>query len=421
MPTLELTIERLAKSGDGVAQHQGRAVFVAGALAGEKVRAEVRESGKVLVGELLEVLTAAPERRVPPCPLAGTCGGCDWMHLDEAAQLREKVDIVLSALAHVGGIEREQYRLLPPVASPRALGTRRRATLHPVDGRLGFYGRRTHERVPVGGCIALSPLLATLPGRLADALQPVIKDFEDVQLLEASGHAALSIQLRAQVRPKHRELIEALLRSGTVRGVYLHPGEGRGVSETFGKPVLEEDGLYLRPDAFAQANTEVNRLMVARAVEWLRLSGTERVLELYSGNGNFTFAMSPAASQVVAVESSAVSASLGQQAARRFGTSNVRFVQGDAEKLVAGYIKESERFDRVLVDPPRTGAPGLGGWMERLLVKRVVYVACDPAALARDAAELASKGYAPEALQIFDLFPQTHHVEAIMAFARAGA
>ncbi|PZR17419.1 MAG: class I SAM-dependent RNA methyltransferase [Archangium gephyra] len=416
---LELRVERLSKSGDGVAPHEGRAVFVSGALPGERVLAEVEEQGKALRGEVLQVLEPSPSRRAPVCPVASTCGGCDWMHVQEDEQLRQKQEIVVSALEHVGGITRDAYELLPTVWSPNTVGYRRRAVLHPVGAALGFYGRRSHERVAVAKCPALTPTLADFPGRLATALgASTLKELEEVRLLECEGRVAISLHGKAQVRPRHRDALNAAIRDGLIDGAIFHPAEGKGAVEMFGRPVLDEEGVLHRPDGFAQANAEVNRRLVSQSIELLDVHGGERVLELYSGNGNFTFRLASHAEQVVAVESFPLSVALAQKAALKHGVANVRFVQGDSEKIAKGFVNERERFDRLLVDPPRSGAPGIGSWANGLLASRVVYVACDPTSLARDAKDLGEHGFRPIALQLFDLFPQSHHIEAVMAFTR---
>ena len=408
----ELTIERLAKSGDGVGHAGGRTVFVEGALPGERVRVNVAEVGRVLRGEVVHFLEQSADRRVPACPLAGRCGGCDWQHVSEAVQRSQKVEIVLSALEHLGGFDRTALQLLPTVHGEKALGYRRRAVLHPVGRRFGFFGRGSHDKIEVDRCPALTEPLQALPGTLADALGTAIKDVEQAHLIEAGGKVAISLHLKGPVKPKTRQKAEELTRAGL--GVVLVPSAGH--SESFGKVELLDGEVRLRPEAFAQANAEVNAALVTGAVEALGLDGTQGVLELYAGNGNFTFAIARRAAQVLAVEASAISLQLAQKAAA--GVKNVRFVQGDALKILDGLAKEGQRFDAVLVDPPRTGAPGLGKLAARLSPKRLVYVACDPAALARDAEGLFSQGFRPVSLQLFDLFPQTRHVEAVLAMER---
>lgn len=419
MVKLELLVDRLSNSGDGVAQYEGRAVFIAGALPGERVLAEVGEAGKTLRGDVLQLLTLSPSRRPPPCSLADRCGGCDWMHLQEEAQLQHKLEIVLSSLEHVGGVERGSYELLPTVKSAEPLGYRRRAVLHPVNGALGFHGRATHERVEVPRCPALTRPLADFPAVLAKRLGAnTLKELEEVRLLECEGRVAVSLHFKAQLRPRHREAIQLALRDGLIDGAILQPGDDKGQAELVGNPVLEEDGVLHRPDGFAQANVAVNRRLVQAAIELLELRSTDRVLELYSGNGNFTFRIAPSVTQVLAVESASLSVALAQQAILKSGVSNVRLVQGDSSSIADGLVLEGARFEKLLVDPPRSGAPGVARWAAGLLADRVVYVACDPTSLARDAKELSARGFRPLALQVFDLFPQTHHVEALMVFSR---
>jgi 23S rRNA (uracil1939-C5)-methyltransferase len=415
---LELFIERLSKSGDGVAEVAGRAIFVPGTVPGDLVVAEVFEQGRVMRGEVLNVVSPGPGRRAPICPLADRCGGCDWMHLTEETQNTNKRQIVLSALAHLGGLGPETYELLPYVASPMPYNSRRRAVLHPVKGRLGFFGKRSHTHVEVDLCPALTPPLESLPGELADALGTALKDIAEVHLLEVGGQISFALLAKGALRPKHREAVQALIRDELVSGAVLVPGAGKGAPELHGAAVLEEDGVLYRPDGFAQANAEVNRLLVEHAVSQLEVGPNDSVLELYSGNGNFTFPLAAGASSVLAVESSTVSLGLAQQGARKQGFTNIRFAQGDCEKFSKGLVKESKRFSRILLDPPRTGAPGIGEWASRLLANRVVYVACDPAALARDAAELVAHGFLARTVRLFDLFPQTRHIEVVMSFSR---
>jgi 23S rRNA (uracil1939-C5)-methyltransferase len=213
------------------------------------------------------------------------------------------------------------------------------------------------------------------------------------------------------------------VRALRLEGAVLVPKEGS--PRVLGKPALRslsplrpEVPMYLRPDSFAQAHAEANVGLVTAALFELGPRETDSVLELYSGNGNFTFPLAATASSVLGVESSPVGVELAQRSAREGGVANVRFIQGDARKVCEGLLREGQRFDLCLADPPRAGAPGFARQVSALGVKRVVYVACDPASLARDAAGLVEEGYKPLALQVVDMFPQTHHVEAVMSFER---
>jgi 23S rRNA (uracil1939-C5)-methyltransferase len=419
---IELTIERLGQLGEGVASYEGRTVFVPGTFPGERVRVRLEQEGKVMRGHLLgEVLAPSPERRRSPCALNARCGGCDWLELSESAQRAAKQEIVLSALEHLGRLKRDSFAVRPLLIAPTEFGYRRRAVLHFLKDELAYFGRRSHDRVPVSECGALVPVLAELPGKLAPLLKPVSKDAEEVHLLSEGGKAAFAVMLKGQATPRHVEACEAAVRTLRLEGAVLVPKEGS--PRIIGKPVLRsisplrpEVPQYLRPDAFSQAHAEANVGLVTSALYELAPRDTDAVLELYSGNGNFTFPIAASAASVLGVESSPASVDMAQRSAREGGVTNVRFVQGDARKVCEGLIREGKHFDLALADPPRTGAPGLARWLKALGVKRVVYVACDPGSLARDAAGLVEAGYKPLALQVVDMFPQTHHVESVMSF-----
>lgn len=423
MTTHELRIERLSKLGEGVAQLEGRTVFVQGALPGEKVRVNVEAEGRVLRGSLVEVLEPSQSRRAPACPLADRCGGCDWLHAAEPLQRQAKEEIVLSALEHLGGIPRSALELRPMAVSPRSMGYRRRAVLHPAEGGLGFFGRRSHQRVRVERCPALVASIERLPGELVKALGSLLKHIEELTLLAEGTAVSFAVRLTGPVRPKQLQIVENAVRALELLGAVVVPQEGpvRMIGRPAlrgGLPLTPEIPIFVRPDAFAQANLEANFALVAAAVNLLAARPEERALELYCGNGNFTFAIAGTAQSVLAVESSSASIELAQRSAREARVENVRFVQGDVAKVVQGLVNEQEQFDVLLADPPRTGAPGLAGWATRLGVKRLVYVACDPASLARDASELVAAGFRPSTLQLVDLFPQTRHIEALLSFLR---
>ncbi|RKH74496.1 class I SAM-dependent RNA methyltransferase [Corallococcus aberystwythensis] len=421
---IELTIERLGQLGEGVASWEGRTVFVPGAFPGDTVRVHLEVQGKVLRGLLGQVLTDGAERVVSRCVYSDACGGCDWLELSVPAQRSAKQEIVLSTLEHLGRLKRSDFAVRPLMVAPRDWGYRRRAVLHGVGkGALGYFGRRTHERIPVDVCPALTPVLMALPGKLPPLLKPLAKDTEEVLLLAEGDKAAFAVNLSGPVTARHLEAAEAAVRALRLEGAVLVPKEGS--ARLIGRPVLRslsplrpEVPVYLRPDAFAQAHAEANVGLVTAALYELGAKETDSVLELYSGNGNFTFPLAGTAGPVLGVESSPVGVELAQRSAREGGVANVRFIQGDARKVCDGLVAEGRSFDLCLADPPRAGAPGLAKWMRALNVRRVVYVACDPASLARDAAGLVEAGYKPVALQVVDMFPQTHHVEAVMSFER---
>jgi 23S rRNA (uracil1939-C5)-methyltransferase len=416
---VELEVERLSADGEGVATWNERALFIPGALPGETVRVLPAVEGKVQRGRLLVVLRPVPERIVPGCPLAGTCGGCDWLHLDPDVQRRERERAVRAALERLGGLDLGGVEWLPTV-SAGDLGTRRRADLHWTGTALGYLHRRSHDVVVVEHCPAMVAPLADLPGRLTPLLQPLGRRLRAVRLLAEGAQVSVALELGGAVRPRDREVALSVVRAG-VRGVVLVPE--RGPSEDVGRPALRGPAplrpgvsLQLRPEAFSQAHGEATPLLVERALALLAPRPEDAALELYAGNGTFTFGLAARVGSVLAVETSALSVGLAVAASIEAHLGNVRFVQGDADKVSRGLVKEGRRFDLLLADPPRTGAPGLGAVARDLGVRRLVYVACDAGALARDAAGLRAAGFRLTTLQLVDMFPGTHHAETLAAF-----
>ncbi len=420
---VQVEVERLSADGEGVGSWNGRALFVPGALAGERVRALPSVDGKVQRGRLVEVLRPSADRVTPACPLAGTCGGCDWLHLAPASQRRERELAVRAALERLGGLDLAEVRWLPTLSAGE-LGTRRRADLHWTGASLGYLHRRSHTPVPVEHCPALVGPLAALPGRLTPLLLPLGKSLRSVRLVAEGSRVAVALELVGAVRPRAREVALAIVRAG-VRGVVLVPDQGP--TEDVGRPTLRTTAplrpdvpFLLRPETFSQAHGEATPLLVDRALTLLAPGPADAALELYAGSGAFTFALAGRAASVLAVESSAAAVRLAASASTEAHLGNVRFVQGEAETVSRGLVKEGRRFDLLLADPPRTGAPGIGALARDLDVRGLVYVACDAGALARDAADLVQAGFRLRSLQLVDLFPGTHHAETLSVFERAG-
>ena len=215
--------------------------------------------------------------------------------------------------------------------------------------------------------------------------------------------------------------LEAIARRAALKGA-LALVDGR-VVRTFGKPVLSQRApcstgarLRGRPDLFAQAHGRANALLVAQVLACL--DGAESVLELYGGSGNFTLALAERVKKIVSLELCAPALELARKSAREANLQSIRFIAGDAIQQAHALARTSERFDALLLDPPRGGAPGIAEVARALGVGRVVYVSCNMATLARDAQKLAAAGYRPTFVRPFDLFPQTVHLEGVMAFER---
>ncbi|HEX7489808.1 MAG TPA: TRAM domain-containing protein [Anaeromyxobacteraceae bacterium] len=442
-----LDIVDLAPGGEGVGRAQdGRVVFVPFTAPGDRVAVDLPVGAGTAHPPLLEVLAAGPGRQQPPCrhfgpfelgePLAADpaladrmCGGCEWLHVAYPVQLAAKERALHEALRRIGRLEPGSYRALPIVGSPRSLRYRSRAKFH-LDrgtGRLVFFRRRSHTPVQLAECHLLDEALDGLREVTGPALRDARLDVREVTLEwsahERRGAAWLQLSsLGASARARGEALLDALPQ---LAGIVL--GAEGAAPLVLGKPVLRHErrpgdpaaGVQRsRPDVFQQANRGANALLVERALDLLQPDG-EDVLELFCGAGNFTGPLAARARGVDAVE--VVGPSLELARADLAGA-NIRFIAGDALAVARGLSREGgparRPYGAAVLDPPRAGARGLGSVLRELGVPRVVYVSCDPATLARDLGGCREAGYAVEAVQAVDLFPQTHHVEGVALLTR---
>ncbi len=391
-----LTIHALAAGGDAVGRDEGgRAVFVAGAVPGEVVRATVIEAhARWARAALREVVTPVPARTTPVCALAaaGTCGVCAWQHVTIDGQRAAKQAIVAGALRRLVASGLELRPLAAPVA---ALGWRWRARWTALGGALGYHAPRGHDVVDVDGCPQLTPGLAAVLGavRMMRATGAISGDGE---IHAASGPGGAHLVLDAACTPA----IAALVGQADIRGV-VWPGGAAGDDA-----VELEPGLWVRGDGFAQASAAGNAALVALVAEAAAVTAGQRVLELHAGAGNFTRALVAAGASVLAVD---------DHAPARPGP---ELRVATAATVVAEQVAARAAFDLVVLDPPRTGAREVMDGLVALAPARIVYVGCDPATFARDADVLVAGGYAPRWAQALDLMPQTAHVELVAVFER---
>jgi 23S rRNA (uracil1939-C5)-methyltransferase len=369
---LTLRVERLAAGGEGVARDDaGRVVFVPGTAPGDRVRAAVVVARRRFArARVVERLASGPDRVTPTCPVFGECGGCTWQHLAYPAQLAAKGAILRDAWTRVG-------RLPDPgpvrvEASPAPYGWRARARVAVEGGRVGYRRAGSRALCATARCPILVP---SLEARLAElAADPPA----DGEVVLAAGDAPA-------------------------------PGEGAGVGLRAGPDVL-----HVSPESFFQAH-EALRGRLAEAV-WEAAGRGRRALELFAGVGFFTLGLARRFDATVAVEGEpAASADLHGNVARA-GLGAVRVVEASVERaLAAGVLRPAP--DVVVLDPPRSGlSPASRRALAGLPDARLVYVSCDPATLARDAAALVTGGRRLCSLRAFDLFPQTSHVEALAVF-----
>jgi 23S rRNA (uracil1939-C5)-methyltransferase len=407
---LEGRVRDVVASGDAVLETSAGVVFARGGLPGETVRVRLDDKpGRIKRGRIASVLTASADRVEPPCEYAERCGGCSLMHAELSAQRGLQRGFLETALRKAGLPTELRFH-----ESPEVLGYRARARLAFRGAQLGFHRGRSEQLIDIDRCIVLTPVLQGALTRLRSALLPELRGEGELSLaLGAAGRAVAVVRTEKPQSPELYRAAEALV--GELAGVALYVA-GASTPAQFGDArewTTSADGAPLEGPigGFSQANRAVNEALVARVRELAQTEGM-RVLELYAGSGNFTVALAPGAQAYTAVEqSSAAVRALRQNLSAR--ALKVKVVEGDVARSLAG-----PALDVVVLDPPRTGAPGVLPQLLARKPRRIVYVSCDPATLARDLAELTPRGYSLRWAEVFEMFPQTADLESVVLLER---
>jgi 23S rRNA (uracil1939-C5)-methyltransferase len=427
----EARVESLSHEGRGVARVDGKATFIAGALAGEQVSFRYTgRRGRHDEAVVESVQLPSSDRVAPPCSFADTCGGCSLQHMSPEAQRRHKQSVLLEQLAHAGAGEPEE--LLPPLTGPTE-GYRHKARMMMrwVDKKggllIGFCERGGRKVADITACSVLAEPLGSRIGWLRERLAALQGARQLAQMEVAIGDDGLTALVLRNLTPLGEADLACLRALAEECGwlIYLQPGGPDSVHcisheepPELGYRLL--DGrvtLWFRPLDFTQINPAINRAMVPRVLELLAPAADSRVLDLFCGLGNFTLPLATRAAEVHGVEGAASLVARAEANARRNGLGNVSFSVADlaSPKLSAPWLAGGH--DRILVDPPRTGAAEV---LERIRLddcERLVYVSCNPATLARDAGILRRQhGWRLAAAGIMDMFPHTTHVESIALF-----
>ena len=429
--TFETSIDGLSHDGRGVARVEGKTVFVADALPGERVRAKLtRRHRHFDEARVEEVLEASPDRVAPRCPHFGVCGGCVLQHLAPAAQIAAKQDVLAQNFARIGHVEPERW-----LASLTAdvWGYRRRARLSvkhvPKKGKalVGFRERDPRFVADLAHCDVLEPAL----GEKLDVLGALLNDMEgasSIPQIEFSAGDAACVLVFRHLQPLSGADQEKLAAFGCEHGfaILLQPGGTDSVHALEPGDIdlhyaLPDYGLKLTfaPLDFVQVNARINQKMIAHALALLQPGGKDRVLDLFCGLGNFSLPIARHAARVCGVEGDTGLVERARANAAANGIANAEFYVGDLAGDVRGSAWARAEWDLMLLDPPRSGAEGLLQQLPGESVRRVVYVSCHPASLARDAGTLVrTHGFRLEAAGVMDMFPHTAHVESIALFAR---
>ncbi len=430
-----LDIESLDLDARGIARKQGKVFFVEGALPGERVTAHtLRRKPSYEIAQVGHIQRESSQRVAPKCTHFDVCGGCAMQHLHPVAQVAVKQRVLEDALWHVGKLRSGQ--LLAPIQGPN-WGYRYRARLavHLVSRRggvlVGFHERKSSHIVDMRECHVLPPAVGTLLLPLRELVAALSVPHRIPQIEVAVGDSVTALVLRHLV-PLNGADIALLHEFAGRHGVqWWLQANGPETAHPLVREHLDglayglpEFGLRMpfRPTDFTQVNHVINRTLVSRALTLLQAGPQDRVADLFCGLGNFTLPLATICREVVGVEGSSALTERALQAASLHGLQErTAFATCNLFEVDVNWLRRQGRFDRILIDPPREGAHAVSQALAALKPAerpvRIVYVSCNPASLARDAAILVHEGgYSLAAAGVVNMFPHTSHVESIAVF-----
>lgn len=427
---LELEIDNLSHEGRGVARVNQKAVFVAGALPGERVRVDLLKRHRQYdEARAVEILHASPDRVQPRCAHVSVCSGCSLQHLAPTAQIAHKQQHLLDVLQRIGKVEPQ--RLLAPLQRD-LWGYRRKARLSvryvEKKGRalVGFREDNGRYVAEIASCPVLDPRI----GVHLDALSQLVSDMDaraEIAQIEVAAAADLVLVFRHLVplTAADRARLAAFGAQIDAR-IVLQPGGLDSLVGLDGDAVPElgyriDGDLEIRylPLDFVQVNDSINQVMVAQAIDLLSVGARDRVLDLYCGLGNFTLPLARRSLHVTGVEGDAGLIARARVNAAHNGLENIDYHVADLSQDQSEAVWSRAGYTRLLLDPPRAGAERVFDYLPGSEVERIVYVSCHPATLARDAGILVGRGgFSLEAAGVMDMFPHTGHVESMALFVR---
>ena len=433
----EAHITDLGHDGRGVARIDGKTVFVSGALLGEQVMARLRKRHRHFdEAEVVEVIVASPHRVEPLCQHFAQCSGCSLQHLDAPSQIATKQRVLAENFERIGKVTPKVW--LPPL-SAEPWGYRRKGRLSvryvPQKGQVlvGFREEQNPRFVtPIQRCEVMHPALGSKVGLLAELLDTMDAKETIPQIEFAAGDDLMALVFR-HMQPLSESDLAALTSFGQQHGfaIYLQPGGSSSLRPLWPENprlafrIASDDArfadveLEFQPLDFVQVNAGMNQLMMKRALELLDPQPTDRVLDLFCGLGNFTLPIARRVAEVVGVEGEHGLVERAAQNAARNGIDNATFHVADLfeDQRHADWARQP--WDKLLLDPPRAGADKVLEYLPHKQTRRIVYVSCHPASLARDAGILVNQhGFKLSAAGVMDMFPHTAHVESIALFER---
>ena len=410
---LELDVEKLVPGGQGLARlPDGQVLFVRGAAPGDRIRlgSVEKQRGTLYAGDF-ELVRPSSERVTPECPVAASCGGCDLMHLSRESELAHKASMLRDALERVGGVVTAPG---PLATGGDSLGYRSRVRFHVGrHGKLGFFARGTHQLVEVPGCqvadARINHALGTLR-RLARRFPDALAGFSDVELRATEAGVTARFVARDGIKPSAAEP----QRRARAQERPVAAPEREAAAQVERRALPGDVYVDIPADAFSQINVAVNRLLVEAVLEGARSRGLSSFCDLFAGVGNFALPLARLGLSGVMVEKMPNAVAAAKRALAEQGLTRLKARAADAERALRDLVHEGQRFELVVLDPPREGAPEVVAGIAALGPRAVAYVACDPVTLARDLKPLLAARLNISSVQAVDMFPRTHHFETLV-------
>lgn len=433
MNDVEVTIDKLSYGGAGFGRVEGKACFVPFTAPGDRARISVTADKRSYIeGELVELLEPSLLRVVPPCPVFGICGGCNWQHLSYPAQLAGKEEIIAELLWRIARVEREHVLPIIPAPEPFAYRSRIQLKVSYIAGavHIGFFRTKSHTIVDIPvTCAIVQPEINRIIAELCQLLNKFPEPDKISQVDVSSGDDGKTIIIIHYKGSSPSQLSAFLFNHKDTLiladGMFVQNGSKPSLIKVFGieslsyqiaeneLPGISTARLSFSKGGFSQVNYRQNRHLIELVWSWAELTGKEKVLDLYCGNGNFSVPLAACSKKLVGLEGYEPSIIDAKRNSELNNLTNTVFHCADAALELNKRVAAGENYDLVVLDPPRSGAAEVVNQIHALKPRSILYISCDPSTLARDIGILKKHDFEVVKCRPLDMFPQTYHIESV--------
>ncbi|GJM16479.1 MAG: putative RNA methyltransferase [Thermodesulfobacteriota bacterium] len=417
---MQIEIESLAFGGAGIAKKDGKVFFVIGGLPKDVLEINIiKDKGSYAQAVIANIIEPSPDRIEPSCPVFKLCGGCQLQNLTYPAQLREKEHILKETMGRIGGLH--NIPVEPIASSPKEFGFRNKVTLsawfYKGQWHLGYNQKGSTRKVSIKSCPISEEIVDKTITKISDVLSSLGDPHFPLDKIHISSNGVKSQITLVPVHNRKGDTLKTLHRH-LKRHQETENVSIAGIGETGFEFSILGNKFMTTPSAFNQVNSSINELMINTVIEWAELNENTTVLDLYSGIGNFSIPLAQASKEVLGIEISKNSVKLANKNAELNSVTNIVFQNASSEDAITILNDQEEKFDLVVLDPPREGAKEIIDGLVKLDPEKIIYVSCDPATLARDLKKLDELGYKVVKIRPFDMFPQTFHIESITMLSK---